>query len=104
MQNCVRKASLLALAVLLTLSGSAFAGDNAGATFSITTPVEISGVGPGATVDVAIAATGMVNVKQFDVTLEVSPADAFDLAASTFTPSASFAISPGIELPAGTTN
>lgn len=104
MQNCVRKASLLALAVLLTLSGSAFAGDNAGATFSITTPIEISGVGPGATVDVAISAAGMVNVKQFDVTLELSPADAFDLAASAFAQNPSFAISPGIELPSGTTN
>lgn len=104
MQNCVRKASLLALAVLLTLSGSAFAGDNAGATFSITTPIEISGVGPGATVDVAISAAGMVGVKQFDVTLEISPADAFDLAASTFAQNPSFTISPGVELPSGTTN
>jgi hypothetical protein len=104
MQNCVRKASLLAIAVLLTLSGSAFAGDNAGATFSITTPVEISGVGPGATVDVAISAAGMVGVKQFDVTLEVSPADAFDLASSSFAQNPSFTISPGIEIPSGTTN
>lgn len=104
MQNCVRKASLLALAVLLTLSGSAFAGDNAGATFSITTPIEISGVGPGATVDVAISAAGMVGVKQFDVTLEVSPADAFDLTASSFAQNPSFAISPGVEFPSGTTN
>ncbi|MCC7261318.1 MAG: T9SS type A sorting domain-containing protein [Candidatus Latescibacteria bacterium] len=84
MQNCVRKASLLAIAVLLTLSGSAFAGDNAGATFSITTPHEISGVGPGATVDVAIAAAGMVGVKQFAVILEWSPADAIDVSASSF--------------------
>ena len=104
MQNCVRKASLLALAVLLTLSGSAFAGDNAGATFTITTPIEISGVGPGATVDVAISAAGMVGVKQFDVTLEVSPADAFDLTASSFAQNPSFAISPGVEFPSGTTN
>jgi len=100
MQNCARKASLLALAVLLTLSGSAFAGDNAGATFSITTPVEISGVGPGATVDVAISAAGMVGVKQFDVTLEVSPAEAFDLSASSFANDSKFTISPGVEFPA----
>ncbi len=100
MQNCARKASLLALAVLLTLSGSAFAGDNAGATFSITTPIEISGVGPGATVDVAIAAVGMVGVKQFDVTLEVSPADAFDLTATSFANNSTFTISPGVEFPA----
>jgi len=100
MRNCARKASLLALAVLLTLSGNAFAGDNAGATFSITTPVEISGVGPGATVDVAISAAGMVGVKQFDVTLEVSPAEAFDLTASSFQQGAKFTISPGVELSA----
>lgn len=104
MQNCVRKASLLAIAVLLTLSGRAFAGDNAGATFSITTPIEISGVGPGATVDVAISAAGMVGVKQFDITLEVSPAEAFDLTASSFAQNTAFAISPGVEFPSGTTN
>lgn len=102
MQNCVRKASLLAIAVLLTLSGSAFAGDNAGATFSITTPIEISGVGPGATVDVAISAAGMVGVKQFDVTLEVSPADAFLLTTTdaSFAANSAFPISPGVEVPA----
>jgi len=100
MQNCVRKASLLALAALLTLSVSAFAGLNAGATFSITTPTTVAGVGPGGTVDVAISAAGMDSVKQFDVTLEVSPADAFDLSATSFTQNSTFGVSPGVEFPA----
>lgn len=84
MQNCVRKASLLAFAVLLTLSGSAFAGDNANVTFSITTPLEVSGVGPGDTVEVAISAAGMDSVRQVFMLIGVSPVDAFDLASSSF--------------------
>jgi hypothetical protein len=42
----------------------------------------------------------MVGVKQFDVTLEVSPAEAFDLTASSFVNDAKFTISPGVEFPA----
>ena len=38
----------------------------------------------------------MVGVKQFDMTIEVSPEDAFDLKATTFTPADGF-VSPGLE-------
>jgi len=92
MRKCARTIALLALASLLALSGGVFAGDNASATFSLTTPTQLTGIGPGATVDVGVSAAGMVGVKQFDVTLEWSPADAFDLASSSFAANSKFAL------------
>lgn len=92
MRNCARTIALLALASLLALSGAVFAGDNANATFTLTTPTQFTGIGPGATVDVSVSAAGMVGVKQFDVTLEWSPADAFDLASSSFAANSKFAL------------
>jgi len=96
----VRKMFPLAIAMLLALSGAAIAGDNAGVVVSIDSATEISGVDAGATIEVVLSASGMVGVKQFDVTVTVSPADAFDLAASTFAQNPAFTISPGVELPA----
>ncbi len=101
MQKSVRKIFTLAIASLLALSGAAFAGDNAGVVVSLDSDAEVSGVGAGATIDVALSASGMVGVKQFDVTITVSPADAFDLSATTFAQNAAaFTISPGVEFPA----
>ncbi|SVB37616.1 uncharacterized protein METZ01_LOCUS190470, partial [marine metagenome] len=101
MQNSVRKIYSLAIAMLLALSGAATAGDNANVVVSLDGDAVISGVGAGATIEVALSASGLVGVKQFDVTLTVSPADAFDLSASAFAQNAAaFTISPGIELPA----
>ena len=100
MQNSVCKKFALATAFLLALSGAAIAGDNAGVVVGIGSETEFSDVGSGATVDVAITAAGMVGVKQFDVTLEVSPAEAFDIGGATFAPDAPFTISPGVENPA----
>ena len=101
MQNSVRKIFPLAIAMLLALCGAAIAGDNADVVISIEGATETSGVGAGETIEVALSASGMVGVKQFDVTLTVSPADAFDLAASAFAQNAAaFTISPGVELPA----
>nr|ADI17520.1 hypothetical protein [uncultured bacterium HF0130_06E03] len=101
MQNSVCKKFALATAFLLALSGAAIAGDNAGVVIGLGGDSEISDVGAGASVEVAITAAGMVGVKQFDVTLQVSPADAFDLSGSaTFAPAAPFTISPGVEYPA----
>ena len=85
MQNSVRKIFPLATAFLLALCSASNAGDNAGVVVSMDGDTEISGVGAGATVEVALSAAGMVGVKQFDVTLTVSPADAFDLSSATFT-------------------
>jgi hypothetical protein len=92
MRNCSRTIALLALASLLALSGAVFAGDNANATFTLTAPTQVTGIGPGATVDVSVSAAGMVGVKQFDITLEWSPADAFDLASSSFAANSKFAL------------
>ena len=84
MQDSVRKATPLALALVLALSsGAAFAGDNADATFSLLSAAEVSDIGAGGTVEVSIAAAGLVGVKQFDIVLTVTPSDAFDLAATT---------------------
>jgi len=103
MQNSVRKILPLAIACLLALSGAVFAGDNAGVVLSLTSPTQITGVGPGATVPLTFAAAGMVGVKQFDITVEVSPASAFVLTrdGAGFTPGGPFAsaISPGVEVP-----
>ena len=104
MRNRLSKTLPLAIALLLAVSGAALAGDNAGATLSITSPVEISGVGANAPVTISLSAAGMVNVKQFDVTLEITPASAFNLSSSSFAQNAAlFAISPGVEYPAGAT-
>ena len=100
MRNSVRAALPLAIAFLLVLSGAVFAGDNANVVVSLDSPAEVSDVGPGATIEVKISASGMVGVKQFDITLEVSPVDAFDLTKTTFAPDPAFAISPGVEYPA----
>jgi hypothetical protein len=100
MQNSVCKKFALASAFLLALSGAAIAGDNAGVEVGIGSETEISDVGSGATIDVTITAAGMVGVKQFDVILEVSPVDAFDIGGAGFAPNAPFTISPGVENPA----
>ena len=94
MQNSVRKMFPLAIALLLALCGAAVAGDNANVVISL--DGEHAAAGAGEQVQVAVSAAGMVGVKQFEVTLTVLPADAFDLAATTFTPA--FGFSPGVEL------
>ena len=94
MIRSVRKTAPLVLALLLALAAAASAGDNASATFSLTSAEEFTGIGPGETVTVQIAAAGLVGVKQIEIRLAVSPASAFDLAATTYEYPAGF-ISPG---------
>ena len=94
MQNSVRKMFPLAIALLLALCGAAIAGDNANVVISL--DGEHAAAGAGEQVQVGVSAAGMVGVNQFEVTLTVLPADAFDLAATTFTPA--FGFSPGVEL------
>ena len=93
MQNSVRKMFPLAIALLLALCGTAIAGDNENVVISL--DEEHAAAGAGEQVQVAVSAAGMVGVNQFEVTLTVLPADAFDLAATTFTPA--FGFSPGVE-------
>ena len=95
MQNSVRKMFPLAIALLLGLCGAAVAGDNANVVISLDSG-EHADAGAGDQVQVALSAAGMVGVKQVEITLTLSPADAFDLAATTFT--SAFGFSPGVEL------
>ena len=53
MLDRVHKATWLAIAFVLVGSGAAFAGENADAVVTLTSPVEVSGVGPGASSDVS---------------------------------------------------
>ena len=94
MQNSVRKTFSLAIALLLALCGAAVAGDNANVVISL--DGEHAAADAGEQVQVPLSAAGMVGVKQFEVTLTVLPADAFDLEATTFAPA--FGFSPGVEL------
>jgi hypothetical protein len=99
MKNSVCKIFPLAIAMLLAICGTATAGDNSDAVISIGGDTVISGIEAGATVEVALTGSGLVGVKQLNITLTVSPADAFDLSASVFAPSAGFIV-PGLEYPA----
>ena len=98
MLNRVRKAVPFALASVIVLAGVAFAGENEGVTFSTTSDTEVVGVAGGGTVSLNVTASDMVGVSQYDITIRVSPADAFDLSKSgtTFTPPAGF-VAPGTE-------
>jgi len=86
MQDCVRRATPLAIALVFAVSGGVSAGDNADATFSLLSPSEYTDIGSGGSVTVEIAASGLVGMKQFQINIAVSPADAFDLASASFTP------------------
>ena len=73
----------LVLGVAMVFSGEIFAGQNAGATFSLTSDIRLEVV-PGETVKAQIAAAGLVDVRELEIYLDVSPANAFDLAATTY--------------------
>ena len=96
MQNSVRKTFPLAIALLLALCGAAVAGDNANVVISL--DGEHAAADAGEQVQVSLSAAGMVGVKQVEITLTVLPEDAFDLAATTFTPAFGFSPGSGVEL------
>ena len=79
----LRRGALLTLALSLALISGAFAGDNAGATFSVTSPQTVSGLAAGGSVTIEMAAAGLVGVKNVDVYVDVSDAAAFDIAGAT---------------------
>ena len=95
MKNSVCKMFPLAAALLLALCGAAVAGDNANVVISLDSGEHADALA-GEKVQVALSADGLVGVKQFEVTLTVSPPDAFDLEQTTFEPA--FGYSPGVEL------
>ena len=101
MRNCVCKTLPLAIAFLLVAVGVAFAGQNADVAFTQDTPAEFAGIGPGDnTVTFTVSAAGMVGVKQYDITIQVDPADAFDLDATLYTPGNAAFLVPGKEVDA----
>jgi hypothetical protein len=103
----LRRGASLALALSLGLISGAFAGDNAGATHSLTSASSVAGVGPGETITLEISVANYVGVKQLDVIVEVGDGANFTLTSSSLTlPAATFA--GWIPLPSlpvsGTTN
>ena len=91
MIQSVRKFTPLALAFLVSMAGTAFAGDNEGATFMITelrvgaappgtvsagSPTTASGVGASQVVEIDITGENWVSVKQVDVNVDVAPSGA----------------------------
>lgn len=78
----LRRGAPLALALSLALISGAFAGNNAGVTFSLSGNGSAVNVGPGAPVALQVTATGMDSVKQFRVALKVSDASQFNLEAT----------------------
>jgi len=96
MQNSVRKIFPLAIALLLALCGAAVAGDNANVVILL--DEEHAAASAGEQVQVPVSAAGMVGVKQVEIILTVLPAEAFDLAATTFTPAFGFSPGSGVEV------
>ena len=77
MTKSVRRALPLTLVVFLAIGGAAFGGDNAGAVLSLDTQ-EVSGVGAGGQFTVTVSATGMVEVRDIAVTVQLAPVAAFN--------------------------
>lgn len=90
MIQSVRKFTPLALAFLVSMVGTAFAGDNEGATFTITelrvgpappgtvsagSPTSASGVGASQVVEIDVTGDNWVSVKQVEVNVDVSSGD-----------------------------
>ena len=96
----LRRATPIALALFLALVIGAFAGDNEGATFTLTSETTLRGVGPGETVSLEISGADLVGVRNLDVTIEVSDAANFDLSAATLSLGTEFSGFLGAEFPA----
>jgi hypothetical protein len=73
---------------------------NASVSLPITSSDILDNIGPDQDIEVSIDAQGMTNVKQFEIILEVSPPEAFDLGASSFAQNTAFTIYPGMLSPA----
>jgi hypothetical protein len=87
----MRRAAPFALVLFLALAGGAFAGDNAGATFSQSSAATVAGVGAGQTVSIEVNGAGFVGIKNLDVYVRFSDAAAFDLSNVTITTSGGMA-------------
>ena len=81
MIHSVRKFTPLALAFLVNMAGMASAGDNAGATFTITSATTLSDVGANALIEINVTGDNWVNVKQVDAFIDVSAGADFPILA-----------------------
>ena len=96
-RNHTTKATAVTLTTIAALT-AAFSGENENATFALSSPAEYAGVGPAEVVELSVEASGMVEAKQVEVVVELSPADAFDLDNSSFDPGTSpFTLAPGLD-------
>ena len=86
MIHSVRKFTPLALAFLVSMAGMASAGDNEGATFTITSATTISDVGASALIEINVTGDNWVNVKQVDAFIDVSAGADFPILAVTLGP------------------
>ena len=92
----LRRGATLALALSLALISGAFAGDNAGVTFSIGDVSKTAGVGAGETINIEIGAVGLVSVKRLRVLVSVNNADDFTLAATSMAETGVLQALPGL--------
>ena len=81
MIHSVRTFTPLALALLVSMAGMVSAGDNEGATFSITSATTISDVGANAMIEISVTGDNWVNVKQVDAVIDVSAGADFPILA-----------------------
>ena len=93
MSTGTKTVTTLVLAVTFALAGWAYAGDNAGASFRMTGVEGSTDAGPGDTVKVQIEASGLVDVREMDIQLDVSPPGAFDLAETAYEVSTDWLVS-----------
>ncbi|MBT4100026.1 MAG: T9SS type A sorting domain-containing protein [Gemmatimonadetes bacterium] len=75
----LRRGALLTLALSLALISGAFAGNNAGVTFSLSGSGSVANVGPGEQITLEVTASGLDSVKQIQTNVKVSDASHFDL-------------------------
>ena len=95
----MKRAAALPAAVLTALAlGTAFSGENENVVFSLISPAEFTEIGPGDTLEVSLFASGIVEAKQVEIVIEVSPVEAFDLDGSRYDPLTSlFSLGPGLD-------
>jgi hypothetical protein len=78
------KAAVLAAVLSCAFSLPVCAGDNAGAAFSLVGAEQTASVRPGERVALKLAAAGLQNVREIEISLVASSAQAFDLAATAY--------------------
>ena len=99
----MKRAAAATVAALTALTlGAAFSGENENVEFTLISPTAFTQVGPGDTLEVSLFASGIVEAKQVEIVIEVSPPAAFDLDGSHYDPSTSlFSLGLGLDRPGG---